>query len=260
MLSFDVAQGVDAGMFVRDYRASRSMEVSAGPTSATWRRSRAVVYLHDLGEQGLGFEPVVLHPELSRYRQVVPDLPGHGRSKPAARPTPLEAFADHFARWLSSRTGAGVMLVGHGFGGVLAMLIGERHPDLVRAVVDIAGPKCLDDCARLRATLGKHLADASARGFARSYDARLFQAWGHELCALAADGALASRLGALSIPALFVTGSRGGVSPRSLELLSNAHVVVAEMPDTGARPLLERPDELVSILSDFLGCHAADPS
>jgi len=255
MLSVDMAQGVDAGMFVRDYPPGLATngplpgpflnELLRGPTT--------VVHLHDLGEHGLVFEPLALAPRLRAFRHVVPDLPGHGRTRPAARPTPLEAFADHFARWLVQRTGPRVALIGHGLGGTLAMLVAERHPDLIRAVVDINSPKSFDDCARLRSLLSKLPIDLT-RSVTHARDARLFQAWGHELLALATEGRLAARLGALPMPTLFVTASRSGASPESLKLLNEARVVVAEMPGATGRTPLDRPVDLASILADFLQC------
>ncbi len=260
MLSVDVAHGVDAGMFVRDYHPSA--------------QGTPLVYLHGLAGHGLVFEAVALHPRLASHRHVVPDLPGHGRSIPAPRPTPLAAFADHFARWMTSRFGERVALVGHGLGGTIAMLVAERHPGLVRAVVDVDGPKSPDDCGYLRPAAERTLTELGSTGIGafrdavRSAskgssiavedqgrvpcDARLLHAWARDLMMLAGDGSLASRLARLSVPALFVTGSRGGTSARSLELLAEAHVVVAEMPDAGPSPFLDRPHELASILSDFL--------
>ncbi|MDI1481731.1 alpha/beta hydrolase [Polyangium sp. y55x31] len=259
MLSVDVAHGVDAGMFVRDYHPSA--------------RGTPLVYLHGLAGHGLVFEAVALHARLASHRHVVPDLPGHGRSIPAPRPAPLTAFADHFARWLASRFGERVGLIGHGLGGTLAMLIAERHPGLVRAVVDIDGPKTIDDCASFRPAAELTLADLGGPGISAlrdavrrasrgtttaedpgrvPCDARLLHAWGRELVTLAEEGSLAWRLARLSVPALFVTGSRGAVSQRSLSRLAEARVVVAEMPDAGPSPFVERPHEFAAILGDFL--------
>ncbi|MRG97208.1 alpha/beta fold hydrolase [Polyangium spumosum] len=263
MLSVDVAHGVDAGMFVRDYHASA--------------RKTPLVYLHGLAGHGLVFEAVALHPRLAAHRHVVPDLPGHGRSIPAPRPAPLTAFADHFARWLGGRFGERVALVGYGLGGTLAMLVAERHPSLVRAVVDVDGPKTVDDCASLRPAAELTLTELGGPGIGAlrdavrrasrattaaedpgrvPCDARLLHAWGRELVALADEGSLALRLARLSVPALFVTGSRGSISQRSLERLAEARVVVAEMPDAGPSPFLDRPHEFAAILGDFLRFNA----
>jgi len=259
MLSVDVAHGVDAGMFVRDYHPSA--------------RGTPIVYLHGLAGHGLVFEGVALHPRLAAHRHVVPDLPGHGRSIPAPRPAPLTAFADHFARWLGGRFGERVALVGHGLGGTIATFVAERHPHLVRAVVDVDGPKTAGDCASFRPAAELNLTDLGSAGISAlrdavrrasrgepatedpgrvPCDARLLHAWARELATLAEEGSLAWRLSRLSVPALFVTGSRGGASARSLERLAEARVVVAEMPDAGPSPFVDRPGEFAAILSDFL--------
>jgi len=257
MLSVDVTHGVDAGMFVRDYHRGA--------------RGGVLVYLHGLADHGLGFEAIALHPRLVPYRHVLPDLPGHGRSLPAPRPTPLSAVADHFARFIGGRFDERVTLVGHGLGGTLALLLAERNPHLVHALVDLDGPKTPDDCAALRPALEHPLGELGASGLAAlrsvarsprtrnsrpaapACDGRLLHAWSRELVALAEEGALAARLGALDVPTLFVTTSRGDASRPALDRLAEAGVVVAELPDTGPAACIDRADELASILGDFLG-------
>lgn len=226
MPPLDVAQGVDAGMFVRDYHPKAE--------------SGALVYLHGLGDHGRSFEPIAAHERLASFRHLVPDLPGHGNSVPAARPTPLVAFADHFARFVLARLERPVTLIGHGLGAVIALLVAERHERLVQAVVDIEGPKSADDCGSL-STAG------------RPTDARVFCAWARELVDHAVDGMLAARLGALPMPTLFVSGKGGNTSPRSLDLLAEAGVVVVEMPSEGPAPFIRDPQAFAAILGDFLG-------
>jgi pimeloyl-ACP methyl ester carboxylesterase len=260
MLSVELAQGVDAGMFVRDYNRA------AGPS--------VLVYLHGLGDHGHSFETVVSHRQLSTFRHLVLDLPGHGRSVPAPRYAGIEAVADHIARWLGRRLGGNAVLVGHGMGGVIASLVAERHPDRVRAVVDVGGPKTLHDCTFLSRAAEQPLAEFASRGFAalredlrrssdsphlaasvermRLCDPRLFHACASEIVGLARDEGLAQRLGALRVPALFVNGKRGGASQRTLDLLASAGVTIAEVPDAGAHPFLESPHELATMLADAL--------
>jgi pimeloyl-ACP methyl ester carboxylesterase len=265
MLSVDLAQGVDAGMFVRDYNPH------AGPD--------VFVYLHGLGDHGLMFEAIASHPRLTACRHLVIDLPGHGRSVPAPRYAGLEAVSDHIARWLANRVRGRAKLVGHGMGSIVATLVAERHPARVQAVIDIEGPKTLGDCAFLRRAAEQPLAEFASHGFAalredlrrssndplilasvermRLCDPRLFHASACEIVGLARDESLARRLAALDVPVLFVGGSGGTTSLRSLDLLANAGVAVAEMPEAGPFPFLERPHDFAAILSDFIPRKAA---
>ncbi|MFJ9566916.1 alpha/beta fold hydrolase [Streptomyces fuscichromogenes] len=70
-----------------------------------------------------------------RFRVIVPDLRGHGRSEvPAEGNTPVE-MADDLAALLG-RPGIGpVLVVGHSMGGQVVNLLAVRHPGLVRSVI-----------------------------------------------------------------------------------------------------------------------------
>ena len=100
----------------------RVFEAGAGPT---------VVLLHGLG--GAASNWVAAGPALAgRCRVVVPELPGHGGS--TALPAPvltLDPYADRVAALLESP----VVVVGHSLGGVVALRLALRHPELVRGVV-----------------------------------------------------------------------------------------------------------------------------
>ncbi|MFJ9709538.1 alpha/beta fold hydrolase [Streptomyces sp. NPDC101234] len=70
-----------------------------------------------------------------RFRVIVPDLRGHGRSEvPGQGNTPVE-MADDLAALLG-RLGMGpTVVVGHSMGGQVVNLLAVRHPGLVRSVI-----------------------------------------------------------------------------------------------------------------------------
>ncbi|MCX5425292.1 alpha/beta fold hydrolase [Streptomyces sp. NBC_00078] len=70
-----------------------------------------------------------------RFRVVVPDLRGHGRSEvPAEGNTPAEMAADLAA--LTEALGTGpVIAVGHSMGGQVVNLLAVHHPHAVRSVI-----------------------------------------------------------------------------------------------------------------------------
>jgi pimeloyl-ACP methyl ester carboxylesterase len=108
-------------------------------------------------ETGEGDAPVVLLHGLSgssrwwarniqalaaRYRVLVPDVIGFGRSRLNAAYLPtLPEIAGVLARWLEEAAGGPAHLVGHSMGGQLAIHLASRHPDHVLrlALVDAAG-------------------------------------------------------------------------------------------------------------------------
>jgi pimeloyl-ACP methyl ester carboxylesterase len=93
-----------------------------------------VLLVHGWGGDGREWSP---HAEAlaARFRVVVPDLRGHGRSEvPDEGNTPAEMAADLAA--LIDALGAGpVVAVGHSMGGQVVNLLAVHHPHTVRSVV-----------------------------------------------------------------------------------------------------------------------------
>jgi 3-oxoadipate enol-lactonase len=91
----------------------------------------AVALLHGLG--GAASNWVAVAPALAeRCRVVVPELPGHGGSSALPAPVPtLDAYADRVAAVLDTPS----LVVGHSLGGVVALRLALRRPEIVRGVV-----------------------------------------------------------------------------------------------------------------------------
>jgi pimeloyl-ACP methyl ester carboxylesterase len=67
------------------------------------------------------------------YQVIVPDRPGHGRSPYPGRPD--DAQAD--GAWVAELLGDGAHLVGHSFGGCVALAAAAMRPDAVRSLTII---------------------------------------------------------------------------------------------------------------------------
>ena len=63
-----------------------------------------------------------------------PDLLGHGRS-PSAAPWSIEANVAALAGWLDGAADGPVLVVGHSFGGAIALALAAARPDLVSGLV-----------------------------------------------------------------------------------------------------------------------------
>ncbi|MFJ6294226.1 alpha/beta fold hydrolase [Streptomyces griseoviridis] len=93
-----------------------------------------ILLVHGWGGDGREWSP---HAEAlaERFRVVVPDLRGHGRSTvPAQGNTPTE-MADDLAVLTRDLAAGPVMAVGHSMGGQVVNLLAVRHPHAVRSVV-----------------------------------------------------------------------------------------------------------------------------
>jgi pimeloyl-ACP methyl ester carboxylesterase len=111
--------GLEERLYERRGAVIRTFEGGEGPP---------VLLVHGFGGAAWNFSE--LAPLLPGKRLIIPDLPGHGASSPLPAPT-LTGFADVLAEILDQP----VDVLGHSLGGVVALRLAERHPELVRSLV-----------------------------------------------------------------------------------------------------------------------------
>ena len=116
-----------------------------------------LLLVHGWGGDGREWSP---HAEAlaDRFRVIVPDLRGHGRSEvPDQGNTPVE-MADDLAALLGHFGTVPAVVVGHSMGGQVVNLLAVRHPDLVRSVValDPAHGAHGDEVAQIPARLARY--------------------------------------------------------------------------------------------------------
>jgi pimeloyl-ACP methyl ester carboxylesterase len=248
-------------MFVRDRKAGGEQH--------------CLLFLHGLGESGLCFEHLLSHHGLRSWRLLIPDLPGYGRSPWSPKPLSLMEQADLLADWLHQeqavRGALPVVVVGHSMAGVTALLLCERHPDVVAALVDIDGNKSLGDCVfssraaeqdleaflgggfdRLRQSVfaaGRQ--DPAQRGYyvsMRLADPQAYHLNSRELVAMSAKEDMATRMAALPVPAHYIAGVPRGACSHTLELLKKANVPCLRIEPSGHWPFIDQPDVFVKTL------------
>jgi pimeloyl-ACP methyl ester carboxylesterase len=234
-----------------------------------------LLWVHGLGESGLCFERIAAHPELAAVRQLIPDLPGYGRSAWSAEPLSLTGQADLLARWLSSRGEGPVVLAGHSMGGVLGTIFCERHPGAVRAFVNVEGNLSPGDCVFSGQAVRMELERFVDGGFSmmcelifaqgaelpahRGYyaslrlcDPRLFHLNSRELVEISATEGMARRLAGLPFPAWYMAGTPDGACPRSRQLLKQAGISPVILEPSGHWPFLDQRDSFAAELAGIL--------
>jgi lipase len=99
-----------------------------GPT-----RPPQILAVHGLTGHGRRWQTLATR-HLPEFAIVAPDLIGHGRSSWAA-PWNIDANVGALAGLLDADTGGPVVVVGHSFGGAVALSLAAARPDLVAALV-----------------------------------------------------------------------------------------------------------------------------
>jgi pimeloyl-ACP methyl ester carboxylesterase len=100
-----------------------------------------LLLVHGFG--GAAWNFTEMQPFLVGRRLIVPDLPGHGGSTPLPAAATLRGFADALVPLLEGP----VDVFGHSLGGVVALRLAERHPELVRRIV-LAAPAGISSASR----------------------------------------------------------------------------------------------------------------
>ena len=183
------------------------------------------VCLHGSGADGIVWS-YQLSRLSSRYRVIVPDLPGHGRSEgqPLDSPDAYAAWLEDFCRALNL---SAFFLMGHSFGGAIAQEYARCHPHKIRGMV-LVGTGMQFVLSRTYRELFEHGVLATAdvttesamlpESFKKGYELLL----GQSSAALHADLFAAARFDSsawvesLRMPSLVIWGSRDEITPREL--------------------------------------------
>ncbi|MCK6456498.1 MAG: alpha/beta fold hydrolase [Phycisphaerae bacterium] len=236
-----------------------------------------VLFIHGFPLTGAMWHPTVER-IADRWRCIVPDLRGHGRSS-SSETVSIARFAEDLAALLDRlREWRPVVLVGLSLGGIIAFEFYRRYRDRVRALVlcnTRANPESPEGVERretlagaVRKTGSRAAADAMIEQlFAPAASAGLRATWHRIMCEQSPVGvaatamALAGRpdsyptLPRIDCPTLVVAGEEDAITPPAT--LDEIHRGVrgsrlVVIPQAGHMPPVERPDAFASVLRRFL--------
>ena len=105
-------------------------------------RPAQVLAIHGLTGHGRRYEDLA-NEHLSGLSVLAPDLIGHGRS-PRSAPWTIEANVAALAALLDADAAGPVLVVGHSFGGAIALALAAARPDLVASLVLLDPAVALD--------------------------------------------------------------------------------------------------------------------
>lgn len=175
-----------------------------------------VVLVHGAAVSGRHVEPIAV--ELARrFRVVVPDLPGHGRSEDPPRVLDLDGHADAVAGVVEAFDLGSVALLGNSYGCQIITALALRHPQVVSRAV-LQGPTLDPAGGHGVRQFGRWLVNTVREG--TTQPSETFRQWGQAgprvfagtLRSMFADR-IERRLPEFDVPALVVCGTRDAVTP-----------------------------------------------
>jgi pimeloyl-ACP methyl ester carboxylesterase len=223
---------------------------------------RPLVLLHG-GAMTIGNSFPTLLPTLAETRQVIAvEQQGHGHTADIDRPLSFEQMVEDTAAFLRQRDVVGADVLGYSDGGIVALGLAIRHPDLVRKLVPIGAifendglnPEDLEFFAQASPeSFGDRLREDYERVAPRPGDwpnviAKLLTMWS------SFTGWRREDLQAIQAPALFVIGDADLVRPEHavemFRLLPHANLAV--LPRSEHDLIVTRVSWLLSMLPEFL--------
>jgi len=96
--------------------------------------SKTFVLVHGAWHGGWAWQNVAKTMTSAGYTVITPDLPGHGDDRRPLAEVTMEAYVESISRIVGELPGK-VILAGHSMSGAVISLVGERHPDKIRALV-----------------------------------------------------------------------------------------------------------------------------
>jgi 3-oxoadipate enol-lactonase len=248
-----------------------TLERGTGPT---------VVFLH-----GYPLHRAMWMPQLTglsdRYRIVLLDLPGYGTAVDAAVPDTLSGFAEVVRGTVEGQRGGKATIVGHSFGGYVALQLFRDHPDLFERLILVSTRSGADspEAREKRYAMVRKLEDPkegldvddvaktllseatwSARGpvieVVRAIVAAAPNPLVRTLRAIADRPDLTPVLKGIHVPSLVVWGSGDRLIPPAQTQALVSGIEGAEgvaIPDAGHLSPLEAPDRFDDAVRAFLG-------
>lgn len=133
--------GGETRFFVRVYEPETPGDDDAGPAVDAEDSGRDLaLLLHGWPQDGSAWEHVAPLLAEAGYRVVCPDLKGFGRSDSPRKGYDPATLADEVSQLIQALGGQKAVLVGHDWGGAVALSTAFRHPGRVRALVTVSSP------------------------------------------------------------------------------------------------------------------------
>ncbi|MEU2287212.1 alpha/beta hydrolase [Streptomyces sp. NPDC013178] len=198
------------------------------------------------------------------YRTYVPERRGHGRTHDVEGPITYQVMADDMAAFIEELGLGPARVVGWSDGGVVAMHLALRHPELVSklALIGATTSEGLTEGTQSLVDGGEESRQALTAMFFGPYAALSPDGAEHfpvvldKLMAMWRDGPQLKleELQNITVPALVMQGDRDGVPPEHSAAMMRAfpEAQLAVLPGTSHAVPIEKPGLVNTMLLDFL--------
>ncbi len=226
-----------------------------------------VLWLHGWGRAGRDFTQVASELARRGVASVALDLPGFGASPPPAVAGGARHYAHLIAPAIAEFAEGPLLVVGHSFGGTVAVALAAKRPDLVRALVLTGAPLLRRPSSakapltyraqrwlRARGLLSEARLEASRQKYG-SRDYRNAAGVMREVLVASVNESYESELAALRVPVTLLWGADDleapfDVAERSADLLDGASL--RRLDGVGHFVPQEAPEELVDAVAKAL--------
>jgi pimeloyl-ACP methyl ester carboxylesterase len=245
-----------------------------------------LLLVHGLGGSGENWVEVL--PELvERHRVLVVDQPGHAGSAPLPAGATVDDFAAALAAVLEAEQAEQALVAGHSFGGLVALRLAHRRPDLVCGLLLVSPAGIATGSRRIEAAVIAAAMIRPARAAARFrhrwadrvwYRRALFRPWFVSdpvaLSARATHGLLADQtrhidtmvagramvagdprrdLGGITCPVVVLWGARDAQLPLddAFEYARRLRARLRLVADCGHLVIVERPHAVLDALAEL---------
>jgi pimeloyl-ACP methyl ester carboxylesterase len=207
-----------------------------------------------------------------RFRLLLVDLPGHGKSKPFVdQSVTIESYSQKIADFIAETCPDKAVLVGHSMGGAITLMNAIEHKNQLRGVVLVGSGAKLGVLPSIREGLRTRFDETikavlAPRQFASTTNLEIIRFVTNEM--MKCKGMVAStdydacngfdvrqKLATINLPVLIMVGEEDKLTPVTWstymkENIPNAKLVV--LKEASHLPMLERPAEFNRQLSEFV--------
>lgn len=229
-------------------------------------RGDPILFLHGWGADHQIWQPLLPHLSPLPFQLLILDLPGFGQSVPLPKPFTLADYTQVAAAFAKELELSHLTLVGHSFGGKIAISYALNHPLKKLVLIDGAGIKRRGFKTRilLNAARSFRLLDLKPLNLLRRRAAPYFQAKDYRQISnadlrdtfrLTVEEDLRNKIKNINTPTLLIWGGEDTETPLRDAAIMKKEIkksILKIIPESGHFPFLDHPEVVAKLIVEFL--------